>query len=152
MKGGRYPIADSQDLANAVRAVGRTKPEKRAAVKSHIKKRAKALGREDMIPDSWGGGTAKKEPAAKAAPVPSGKGKHESVGSMAQKQATANKYGMTEAEMRKKIAASRRAMNKKLKAEMAAKFSKEIAHAKETVTTPKGGSYTSNPKRKRRAA
>ena len=44
MKGGRYPIENATDLANAKRAIGRTPPAGRAAVKAHIARRAKALG------------------------------------------------------------------------------------------------------------
>jgi hypothetical protein len=44
MKGGRYPIRNAQDLANAKQAVGRTPPSGRPAVKAHIRERAKALG------------------------------------------------------------------------------------------------------------
>lgn len=44
MKGGRYPIRNAQDLANAKQAIGRTSPSGRPAVKAHIAKRARALG------------------------------------------------------------------------------------------------------------
>jgi hypothetical protein len=44
MKGGRYPIYNRKDLKNAQRAIGRTPPSGRAAVRAHIRKRAKALG------------------------------------------------------------------------------------------------------------
>lgn len=53
MPGGRYPIANRDDLSNAIRAVGRTDPSKRGAVKAFIKKRAAALGLTSMIPDDW---------------------------------------------------------------------------------------------------
>lgn len=54
MPGGRYPINDREDLENAIQAYGRgkDKPE----VKAWIKKRAKALGAEDLLPESWGSG------------------------------------------------------------------------------------------------
>lgn len=41
---GSFPIRNAKDLENARRAVGRADPSKRAAVKAHIRKRAKALG------------------------------------------------------------------------------------------------------------
>lgn len=44
MPGGRYPIRNTSDLKNAERAVGRTPPAGRPAVKAHIAQRAKALG------------------------------------------------------------------------------------------------------------
>lgn len=51
MKDGSFPIANVQDLKNALKAVGRSKnPE---AAKAHIKKRAKALGNTDLIPSDW---------------------------------------------------------------------------------------------------
>lgn len=58
---GSFPIANRQDLENAIRAFGRAK-DKRAA-KRHIMKRAKALGAEDLIPDSWKGGDDSKRAA-----------------------------------------------------------------------------------------
>lgn len=51
MPGGGYPIKTVQDLKNAIQAFGRAKNP--AATKAHIKSRAKALGREDLIPDNW---------------------------------------------------------------------------------------------------
>lgn len=48
---GSYPIKSVADLKNAIQAFGRAKDP--AKVKAHIKARAKALGREDLIPDSW---------------------------------------------------------------------------------------------------
>ncbi len=51
MPDGSYPIANEQDLRNAIQAIGRAKdPE---AVKRHIKKRARQLGKEDLIPEDW---------------------------------------------------------------------------------------------------
>lgn len=56
MDDGSYPIADCQDLRNAVQAIGRAKdPE---AVKRHIKKRASALDCPDFeLPDGWAADT-----------------------------------------------------------------------------------------------
>ncbi len=48
---GSYPIANKEDLANAVQAYGRAKDK--SAAKRHIIKRAKALGAESMIPANW---------------------------------------------------------------------------------------------------
>jgi len=51
MPDGSYPIASASDLSNAVQAIGRAKD--RSAVMAHIKRRAAALGRTDLLPDSW---------------------------------------------------------------------------------------------------
>lgn len=51
MPGGRFPIRNRQDLANAIRAVGRAKAEDRPAVRRFIMRRAKALGAQ--VPSSW---------------------------------------------------------------------------------------------------
>lgn len=48
---GSFPIANVGDLKNAIRAIGRAKDVTKA--KAHIKKRAKALGKPDLVPDSW---------------------------------------------------------------------------------------------------
>jgi hypothetical protein len=48
---GSFPINSEQDLKNAIRAVGRASDP--AAAKRHIKKRAKALGLESLIPAGW---------------------------------------------------------------------------------------------------
>lgn len=51
MPDGSYPIVDREDLENAIQAIGRAKdPE---ATKRHIKKRARALGLEELIPEGW---------------------------------------------------------------------------------------------------
>ena len=51
MPHGGFPIKNATDLKNAIQAVGRAKnPE---AAKAHIRKRAKALGLESQLPDSW---------------------------------------------------------------------------------------------------
>ena len=50
---GSYPIRNIKDLKNAIQAYGRSKPSKRAKVRAHIMKRAKALGRADLIPDTF---------------------------------------------------------------------------------------------------
>lgn len=52
MKDGSYPIADAEDLHNAIQAYGRAKdPE---AVKRHIIKRARALKMISALPEKWG--------------------------------------------------------------------------------------------------
>ena len=50
---GSYPIRNESDLKNAIKAYGRSNPEDRAKVRTHIRKRARALGKEDLIPDVW---------------------------------------------------------------------------------------------------
>lgn len=52
---GSFPIENSRDLKNAIWAFGRSKPSKREEVKEHIERRAKALDKEDMLPDIWKG-------------------------------------------------------------------------------------------------
>lgn len=48
---GSFPIENVEDLKNAIRAIGRAKDPAKA--KAHIKKRARALGHEELIPDDW---------------------------------------------------------------------------------------------------
>lgn len=50
---GSYPIANVADLKRAIKAHGRAREEDRAAVKKHIIMRARALKREDLIPEMW---------------------------------------------------------------------------------------------------
>lgn len=48
---GSFPIRTVADLRNAIKAFGRAKdPE---AAKAHIKRRAEALGKADLLPESW---------------------------------------------------------------------------------------------------
>jgi cation transport regulator ChaB len=49
--GGGYPIENKGDLKNAIQAFGRAK--NKGATKAWIKKRAKALGAEEMLPENW---------------------------------------------------------------------------------------------------
>jgi hypothetical protein len=51
MPDGSYPIADEDDLRNAIQAIGRAKDPK--AARAHIKKRAGVLGKGDMVPEGW---------------------------------------------------------------------------------------------------
>ena len=48
---GSYPIANKEDLSNAIQAFGRAKDK--SAVKRHIMQRAKALGAESLVPATW---------------------------------------------------------------------------------------------------
>lgn len=50
---GSFPISKPSDVRKAVLAHGRAKPADRAAVKSHIKRRARALGAGHLIPTDW---------------------------------------------------------------------------------------------------
>lgn len=50
---GSFPIRNEKDLKNAIQAYGRSKEEDRAAVRKHIQKRARALGKADLIPEDW---------------------------------------------------------------------------------------------------
>ena len=50
-----YPIADEEDLHNAIHAVGRGGGS-HDAIRAHIIKRAKALGLSSLIPDNWSSG------------------------------------------------------------------------------------------------
>ena len=62
MPDGSYPIASETDLRNAVQAFGRAKDKD--ATKKHIMKRAKELGKENLIPANWvagGEGMSKKD-------------------------------------------------------------------------------------------
>ena len=49
--GGRFPIRNREDLAKAIRAVGRAKGD-RNAVRRWIMKRARALGMSAVIPEN----------------------------------------------------------------------------------------------------
>jgi hypothetical protein len=53
MPDGSYPISSVGDLKNAIRAYGRAKDSDKPKVRRHIKKRARALGKTDVIPESW---------------------------------------------------------------------------------------------------
>lgn len=53
---GRFPIRNRADLENAIRAVGRVRPNTEAArakVRRFIIKRARALGLTNLVPDTW---------------------------------------------------------------------------------------------------
>ena len=50
---GSYPIRNEEDLKNAIQAYGRSKPGKRAAVRRHIIKKARGLGKSELVPEQW---------------------------------------------------------------------------------------------------
>ena len=51
MGDGSYPIENTNDLKNAIRSWGRGGADPK--VKTHIIRRAKALGASDLIPEDW---------------------------------------------------------------------------------------------------
>lgn len=51
MPDGSYPIGNKNDLMNAIRSWGRGGSDPK--VKAHIKRRAKEMGMESMIPENW---------------------------------------------------------------------------------------------------
>jgi hypothetical protein len=53
MPDGSFPIPDKDALRRAIQSFGRAKASAKAAVKAHIKRRAKALGATDMLPSDW---------------------------------------------------------------------------------------------------
>jgi len=61
----RFQIRNADDLDNAVRAVGRVRPnteEARAKVRRFIASRARALGLTSRLPDSWNADGTLKSP------------------------------------------------------------------------------------------
>jgi hypothetical protein len=66
-----YPIGDEADLRKAIKAVGRGGGS-HDAIRRHIIKRAKALGKSDLIPDNWSssGSNTSKESADDAGTAP----------------------------------------------------------------------------------
>jgi hypothetical protein len=53
-----FPVADVEDLKNAIRAVGRGSAD-HSAIRLYIIGRARALGQLDLIPDTWDQSTGK---------------------------------------------------------------------------------------------
>lgn len=51
MPDGSFPIANANDLRNAIQSVGRAKDYN--AAKQHIMRRARALGLTDQLPEDW---------------------------------------------------------------------------------------------------
>ncbi len=50
---GSYPITNLDSLKDSIQAYGRGKKSKRAAIRRHIMKRARQLGKPELIPDKW---------------------------------------------------------------------------------------------------
>ena len=57
MPDGSFPIANVADLRNAIQSVGRAANYEKA--KAHISRRARALGRTDLLPADWKASTKK---------------------------------------------------------------------------------------------
>jgi hypothetical protein len=62
MDDGSYPIADAEDVRNAVHAVGRGGAS-HDAIRRHVIARARALGQSSQIPDSWASDGSLETPA-----------------------------------------------------------------------------------------
>jgi hypothetical protein len=62
MPDGSYPIADGQDLDNAIHAVGRGGAD-HDAIRKHVIKRAAALGQSSKIPGNWNSDGSLKSPS-----------------------------------------------------------------------------------------
>lgn len=69
MDDGSYPIADAEDLSNAIHAVGRGNADHNA-IRKHIMARAKALGLSKEIPDNWNADGSLAQANAKPKPCP----------------------------------------------------------------------------------
>lgn len=52
-EGDRFPIANVEDLKKAIKAYGRAKDEDKPRVKRWIKRRARELDAEGLLPESW---------------------------------------------------------------------------------------------------
>jgi hypothetical protein len=50
---GSFPIRNAYDLRNAIQSYGRASAGKKAKVRMHIIKRAKALKQKDLVPSTW---------------------------------------------------------------------------------------------------
>lgn len=61
---GSYPIRNVDDLKNAIKSYGRAKESDRAKVRRHIIKRARGLGKSELIPEQWTTASAIAEDAA----------------------------------------------------------------------------------------
>lgn len=53
LKDGSFPIENASDLRRAIKAYGRADEAKQASVRRHIVRRARALGKADLIPQGW---------------------------------------------------------------------------------------------------
>lgn len=56
---GSFPILTVSDLQNALRAFEKVNPDDKDSVRNHIRKRARALGRADLLPESWAKATTR---------------------------------------------------------------------------------------------
>lgn len=63
-----YPIADEDDLRKAIQAVGRGGGSHNK-IRAYIVRRAKALGKSDLIPDNWGSSGQMKETVTESMPL-----------------------------------------------------------------------------------
>jgi HK97 family phage prohead protease len=59
MPDGSFPIANEEDLHNAIRLAGNASNP--AAARRHIMRRARAMGSSDLIPEGWSGGKGDKD-------------------------------------------------------------------------------------------
>jgi hypothetical protein len=48
-----FPIGNVTDLKAAIQSFGRAPEDKKGTVKAFIKRRARELGRTDLIPEDW---------------------------------------------------------------------------------------------------
>jgi hypothetical protein len=78
MPDGSFPIANVEDLRNAIQAIGRAKDPDKA--RRHIRKRAKALGAENLIPESWTASVETDEALTAWGPSTSPPGTHDAPG------------------------------------------------------------------------
>lgn len=67
MKDGSFPIRDGADLRRAIQAFGRAKDK--GAAKRHIIRRARALDKVELLPDTWRVLALKEFPGQPAAPA-----------------------------------------------------------------------------------
>jgi HK97 family phage prohead protease len=68
MPDGAYPIADAEDLENAISTVGLGNASDKS-IRAHIVKRAKALGLEAKLPEAWNADGSKSEAKSDVADV-----------------------------------------------------------------------------------
>lgn len=64
MDDGSYPVKDEADLDHAIKAVGRGGAD-HDAIRRHVIKRAKALGKSSEIPGNWNADGSLKQPVSK---------------------------------------------------------------------------------------
>lgn len=61
---GSFPIRNVSDLKNAIHAYGRAGEGKKSAVRRHIIRRARGLGKPELIPEDWKSASALEEDVA----------------------------------------------------------------------------------------